>query len=172
MTQPHVWPSTEADHVMPSQVLAATANSPSSSAPAPTVHHAGSSASTRSGARTARRRESYQPRSAWVHGVPSLWTLPRSPSAQFRCGVSCHSSVYHDETLIDRFSCIKATRAASSGRRSSTPHTTFPHRGIRGADGISIWPTGVLLTVCEHTHPHTANILSTRSQQRRWVVQH
>lgn len=66
----------------------------------------------------------------------------------------------------------KATGAASSGRRSSTPHTTFPHRGIRGADGITIWPTGVLLTVCEHTHPHTANILSTRSQQRRWVVPH
>lgn len=46
MTQPHVWPNTESDHVMPSQVFAATANSPSSSAPAHTAHHAGSSAST------------------------------------------------------------------------------------------------------------------------------
>lgn len=102
-----------------------------------------------------RRRAVYQPRRAWGHGVPGLGTLPLSLSPR----VLFHSSVSRNETLTDRFSHTKATEAASSGRRSSTPRTTFPRRGIRGADGITIWPTGVLLTVCEHTHPHTANIL-------------
>lgn len=71
-----------------------------------------------------------------------------------------------DLAAVERRSCQFWPRVVDG------PHNfpSFPF--IRGADGITIWPTGVLLTVCEHKHTHTANILSTRSQQRRWVVRH
>lgn len=49
-------------------------------------------------------------------------------------------------------------RLDQGASRSLMPCTTFPRRGIKGADGITIWPTGVLLTVSEHTHPRSANI--------------
>lgn len=136
--------------MMPSQVFAATANSPSSSAPAHTAHHAGSSASTLSEALARPEGGRFISHVVPEYTVFLACELCRSLR---RCSfdvVFQFAAVYHDET---RFSCSKVTEAASSGRRSSTPRTTFPRRGIRGADGITIWPTGVLLTVCEHTHP-------------------
>lgn len=111
------------------------------------------------------------------HVVPGYTVFPACElcRALRRCSLDV---VFHVTALFTTMKHLQTDSASLKRpellvlRRSSTPHTTFPHRGIRGADGINIWPTGVLLTVCEHTHPHTANILSTRSQQRRWVVQH
>lgn len=156
MTQPHVWPNTEADHVMPSQVFGATTNSPSSSPPAHTVHHTGSSASTLREALTrplGRRFISHVV--AQVRGIPSLWTLPLSPSVQFWCCVPFLSSVYHDETLTDQFSRSKSDRSCEFWAQVVDGPRNFPSpRHQRGRWNYHM-AKGVLLTVCEHTHTHT-----------------
>lgn len=120
---------------------------------------------THTPSRTLRKRENYQPRSARGHGVLGLWTFQLSFDVVGLIFLGDFSALF---VRIKHFktesAAVKRPKRLDLGAcRSSEPCTTFPRCGIKGADGITIWPTGVLLTVSEHTHPRSANIFQLDS---------